>query len=325
MKKAEQPQVAGPVTRLAGLLAALAFFIVFGWVDRAPGATLNDITVTDTMIRQEIAFLRADAARRNLIRADTQPPLPSRKELAAILSDRLLLLKEALRRRIKVKPALVRKAWNDFRRLQKEDPAGLFAGLDRRIARRRIEEGLRIERLLKKVVLRDVRVREKEIAAFYKSRPDGFQTGQMVRARHIMVKSSARANEEIKPAAYEKLSRIQQRLLEGANFAALAIRYSDCPSKSRGGDLGYFTRDEVIPEFAAAAFSLAPGQLSTIVESRYGYHLIQVIDVRPAGFLSFKKARPLIKRYLYRQKARKAVQSFLEQIRKQAENKQPAS
>ena len=130
-----------------------------------------------------------------------------------------------------------------------------------------------------------------------------------------MVRLPFRASEETKLAAYEKISRIEQKLLEGANFASMALRYSDCPSKSRGGDLGYFARDQVIPELSAVAFSLGPGQMSPIIESRYGYHLIQVIDSKPAGFLTFKQARPLIKHYLFLHKARKAVADFLQQLR----------
>ncbi len=320
MKKAKQLLLLKPM----GLLAVVAFFLL-AWIHQVSAATAEGITVTEAMIQQEIAFLKADAARRNLLRVDTQPQLPDRQELVSILSDRLLLLKEASRRRIRIKPSLVKKAWNDFLHLQKQDPAGLFARLEHHLARRRIKEGLLIERLLQRVVLRDIRVEENEIAAFYENDPNAFQTGEMIRARHIMIKLPPQPSEEIKLAAYEKLSLIQQKILDGANFAALAIRYSDCPSKSRGGDLGYFTRDQVIPEFAAAAFSLSLGQLSTIVQSRYGYHLIQVLDVKPAGFLTLKQARPLIKRYLYRQKAKQAVESFLKQLRQSPASARPTS
>ncbi len=98
-----------------------------------------------------------------------------------------------------------------------------------------------------------------------------------VRASHIllMYKGSARSTAtRSKAEALAGIQAIQQELKDGADFAALARAHSDCPSGQAGGDLGFFGRGQMVPAFETAAFSMSPGQVSEVIETDFGYHLV---------------------------------------------------
>ncbi|RME28272.1 MAG: parvulin peptidyl-prolyl isomerase [Deltaproteobacteria bacterium] len=98
-----------------------------------------------------------------------------------------------------------------------------------------------------------------------------------VRASHIllMYKGSARSTAtRSKEEALAGIRDLQQQLSQGADFAALARAHSDCPSGASGGDLGFFGRGQMVPEFEQAAFSMQPGEVSDVIETAFGYHLV---------------------------------------------------
>jgi peptidyl-prolyl cis-trans isomerase C len=99
-----------------------------------------------------------------------------------------------------------------------------------------------------------------------------------VRASHIllMYKGSARSTAtRSKAEAEQQIKQLEAQISGGADFAALARQHSDCPSKAKGGDLGSFGKGQMVPEFESAAFSMQVGQVSGVVETAFGYHLIQ--------------------------------------------------
>ncbi|MGE5503687.1 MAG: peptidylprolyl isomerase [Actinomycetota bacterium] len=104
---------------------------------------------------------------------------------------------------------------------------------------------------------------------------------QQIRAAHIllMYKGSMRSQaERSKQEALESIENIRNELAMGADFGQMARQYSDCPSKEDGGDLGYFGRGAMVPEFEDAAFELERGEVSDVVETSFGFHLIQRTD-----------------------------------------------
>lgn len=108
--------------------------------------------------------------------------------------------------------------------------------------------------------------------------------GTEVRASHILVEVAPDANERTRVAAKAKIEQIRKEVVGGLNFAEAAKKYSDCPSKEQGGDVDFFPRREKMVEpFAKAAFSLKIGQISTIVETEFGYHVILVTGRKPGS------------------------------------------
>jgi peptidyl-prolyl cis-trans isomerase C len=123
-----------------------------------------------------------------------------------------------------------------------------------------------------------------------------------VRARHILVEGE------------DEAKAILEQLKGGADFATLAKEKSKDPGAAEGGDLGYFTKDQMVPEFADVAFKMYPGQLSNPVKTQFGWHVIKVEDKRTRQPPEFEKVKDQIEAYL----ARKAQSDFIAKLRQSA-------
>lgn len=127
----------------------------------------------------------------------------------------------------------------------------------------------------------DSQATQEAVAKYYEENKAAFD-GTEVRASHILAKADLSATPEQRKAALKKITAIRAQLVGGTSFEAAARAHSECPSKDVGGDLDFFPRKGVMAEpFAAAAFALKPGDTSEIVETEFGYHLIQVTDRKP--------------------------------------------
>jgi peptidyl-prolyl cis-trans isomerase D len=126
---------------------------------------------------------------------------------------------------------------------------------------------------------------DEAITAYYdEHRDDRFTAQEEVRARHILIKLPPGADEKARAEARKKAEDALAKAKKGDDFAKLAEKLSDDPGSAKaGGDLGRFSRGKMVPEFEAAAFALAPGQISEIVESPFGFHIIQVEEKQPGG------------------------------------------
>jgi peptidyl-prolyl cis-trans isomerase D len=158
-----------------------------------------------------------------------------------------------------------------------------------------------------------VTIPEAEIAAFYQQNLQQYQTSAQVRASHILFKTEGKDENAVKAAAEAVL---KQAKAPGADFAALAKKYSEDDSNSaNGGDLDYFGRGRMVPEFEAAAFALKPGEVSDLVKSSFGYHIIKVVDSKPDATRPLAEVHAEIEDQLRWQKA----QSESERIAKEIE------
>ena len=107
----------------------------------------------------------------------------------------------------------------------------------------------------------------------------------------------------------------------GADFAKLARTYSDDASKQRGGDLGFFPKGQMVPAFEAAAFALAPNQISDVVETPFGFHIIKVLEKRPAQSVPFAEVAPRIEQFLKQEQQQEKTKAFVDQLRGKATSK----
>jgi peptidyl-prolyl cis-trans isomerase C len=181
-----------------------------------------------------------------------------------------------------------------------------------------IRKDIVINNLLGKEVADKVTVPADEVKKFYDENKDKFKTEESVRASHILIGVGEKASVEDKKKAKEKAEAIRKRLLAGEDFAAVAKKESTCPSAPQGGDLGSFSKGQMVPEFEKAAFALKPGEISDVVETKFGYHIIKVQEKKPAGTVSFDEAKKNIEQYLKGQKIQKGVGEYLEKLRKDA-------
>jgi len=175
-----------------------------------------------------------------------------------------------------------------------------------------------VQQLVKAKIQPSVKVTEAEAKKFYDENPKYFKRPEQVHARHILFTVKPNATEAEKKAARAKAEAARQRALKGEDFATLAKELSEGPSAKNGGDLGFFAKSQMVKPFGDAAFALKPGQISGVVETRFGYHVIKVEERRPAGTQPFADAKADIEGFLGQQKLGQAVQSFVSSLRAKA-------
>ena len=184
--------------------------------------------------------------------------------------------------------------------------------------RAQIERGLAINELVKTRIADNIKISEEETRTFYDSHPELFKQPEQVKASHILVKVEADADAEKKTAAKKKIDQIQDRVKKGEDFATLARENSEGPSATKGGDLGYFERGKMVKPFEEAAFALEVNQVSDVVQTSFGYHLIKVFDKKPAQTMAYAEVKPKLVDHLKQQKLKLEVDTYLEDLKKNA-------
>ncbi|MCF7915641.1 MAG: peptidylprolyl isomerase [Spirochaetaceae bacterium] len=163
-----------------------------------------------------------------------------------------------------------------------------------------------------------VTVDSSEIRAYYEDNPEQFEQPEQVRASHILIQVEEDASEADKAAAKEKLQAAKERIENGEEFSAVAREVSEGPSSERGGDLNYFGRGQMVPEFEQVAFNMEVGEVSGIVETSFGFHLIKLTDYKESQKASFSEVEDNIKTHLERVKLQEAKKTFLDKEKQSA-------
>jgi peptidyl-prolyl cis-trans isomerase C len=167
--------------------------------------------------------------------------------------------------------------------------------------------------------LADIEVSEEEIEKFYKQGKNNFKRDETIRISHILVSVEKDANPDAKLKALGKAADIKRMLSEGKDFAEIANTYSDCSrTKQVGGDLGYIKRGYMPPEFDKAAFALKKGEVSDVIETRFGYHIIKLVDRQPAGFVPLEQVRDFIRKYLQKGLMREKITAHVQELKQRA-------
>jgi peptidyl-prolyl cis-trans isomerase C len=163
-----------------------------------------------------------------------------------------------------------------------------------------------VEAFLKKKVEEHAAVSDEEMQKFYDQNKDKFKAGDEVRASHILVKTEKEAQD------------VLAQLKAGGKFEDLAKKYSIDSAGAKGGDLGWFGKGAMIPEFEKTAFSMKEGETSGIVKTKFGYHIIKVTGKRAAGTRSFDEVKDQIKAAIIPSKQQEVFQKLKEDLKKGA-------
>jgi peptidyl-prolyl cis-trans isomerase C len=163
-------------------------------------------------------------------------------------------------------------------------------------------------------------VTEEEAQAFYKENPEKFKMPEQVRASHILVKVEEDAKEDVVKTKQQEASKILARAKSGEDFEKLASELSEDPSaKDNKGDLDFFVRDRMVPQFSEAAFKMKKGELSPEpVRSKFGFHIIKVTDRKDAADVSFDDAKVRLISVLENQKKQAEIGKVLRGLRDSA-------
>ncbi|MHB1021075.1 MAG: peptidylprolyl isomerase [Acidobacteriaceae bacterium] len=162
-------------------------------------------------------------------------------------------------------------------------------------------------------------VTDAEMEAYYNQHKDQYTVKDQVKVSHILIAVPAGASAAVDAAAKAKAEGILKQIRGGANFADLAKKYSDDPgSKAQGGELGYIQHGATVPEFDKTAFSLKPGQVSDVIKTQFGYHILKVEDRQTAHIKPFTEVKGEIEPLIVQQKVGQSEQNFAQQLATEA-------
>ena len=183
-----------------------------------------------------------------------------------------------------------------------------------------IEQQIKINMLIgQSIAKEDITVTEDELTTFYQENPESFQAPEQVQAAHILFKFEENAPQSLKDQKRLEMAGILGRIEKGSDFGEMARAHSDCPSKEQGGDLGLFERGKMVKPFEDAAFNLNAGELSDIVESPFGYHLIKVLDKKEPETIQLEAAKNQLTDHLRQRKEQDLFIAYVDQLRAGAE------
>ena len=176
-----------------------------------------------------------------------------------------------------------------------------------------IRQDITVQKLIANEITADkVAVKPEQVTDFYAKNPDQFKQPERVRASHILIMVPKGADDAAKTAARTKATDILKEVKAGKDFAALAKEHSQDPgSAQNGGDLGFFQQGQMVGPFNDVAFKLAPGSVSDLVETEFGFHIIKVAEKQTGRTVPLEEVRPQLEQYLERQNREQQTDAFV--------------
>ncbi len=181
-----------------------------------------------------------------------------------------------------------------------------------------VKEHLMKMRLVGRNIKSKVSVTDEEIGDYYSEHRKDYEGEEAVRIKQILIILPKDCSKENKQQLKAKAKTIHKQLEEGKSFELLASEYSQGPAAKIGGDLGFVEKGMILPEVDEEAFALANGQISDVIESPIGFHIIKVTDRKGAGIKSFQSVREEIKDRIGKVKIEKKFYEWLEELRKKS-------
>jgi len=237
--------------------------------------------------------------------------------------DNLLMEQESRKTGITVRNEDVEGAIQDIQKKRNISPEEFRKILER--------DGMTLDTLRKdmrnhltrmKLVQRDIKSRvavtDEEIGEYYRKHREDYEGKEAVRVRQILLSLPKGADPAAKAKLAADANQIRKRLLDGEPFVQLSAAYSQGPAAAEGGDIGYIEKGMILPEVEEVAFTLPVNQISTVIESPVGFHIIQVVDRRGAGLKSIESVRDEIRERIDQEKMEKKYGEWLEELRKKS-------
>lgn len=166
----------------------------------------------------------------------------------------------------------------------------------------------------------DVTISDADVETFYKENQQEFEQPDLVRASHILIRVEEGSDEATVEAKKKEAAALAERASKGEDFAALATEFSQDPTaKQNQGDLNFFTKDRMVPEFAEVAFAQDVDSISEPVRTQFGWHVIKVTDKKAAGTVPLEEVKTDIAQFLTEDKQRQAVDAVIQSLRDSAD------
>jgi peptidyl-prolyl cis-trans isomerase C len=276
---------------------------------------------------EDVSKAELDRLVRNMELSAGQPiPAERRDEILRGALDQLItytVLRQEIRtRNISVPEPEVEANLQEMQK-QFPDPKEFQKALaDRGMTMDRLRADARVDMAINKLMEDQVALQpeatDTQVREFYDKNPDKFKQEEAVRASHILIRVAPDADEPTKQKARARAADLAKQAKAGADFADLARKNSDDGSAQMGGDLNFLSPGQTVAAFDKAIFSMQPGQISDVVETEFGFHVIKVIEKRDASTVPFEQVSPRIRAYLTEEAKQARAQAFIEEVKKKA-------
>jgi len=311
--------------QIVTILILVLFSLPAMAADKTPSgekvAVINGVAITQAHYDKELK-VHLDRVSRQGKQISEEQITALKKDVLDGLIEREVLYQESQKAGIKVdeqkvtdQMAGIKKRFPDEEEFKK---ALASMGLTEEEVRTQIQRGLAIRGLIDQKVANSIVVTDEETKAYYDANPQFFKQPEQVKASHILIKVETTADDATKAAARKKIEDIRKKLTDGGDFAELAKEYSEGPSAPKGGDLGYSRRGQMVKAFDDTVFSMKINEVSGLVETRFGYHLIKVYDKKPEQTLAYADVKDKIAQRLKQEKIEKGAIAYVENLKKDA-------
>lgn len=282
-------------------------------------ATVNGVIITLSTVQERAAILQQQ------MQASDTPIKMGEKEflqktLDSIIEEKLQL-QEAKRARLDVDEAAVQAALDEILgknkiTMEQMEEMLLLEGRSMEQYKGHIREQIMTSKVMQYHMGKFGKVSDKQIKRYYFQHQKDFWQNKKPFVRHILFIAEEDALEEVKASKREQAAQVLEEIRTGADFIELAKKHSEDVSASSGGEVGWLTKGHLVPEFEAVAFRLKSGEVSDIVESRYGYHIIKVEKVSSGKSEPLKNVKEKIRQILSFEARKKKYNDWIDDMKK---------
>ena len=239
------------------------------------------------------------------------------------LIDNMIIDQEAKKSQIIIKEEEVTDTINDLlsrRKMKMEDLINELAKDNSSIEahRKEVKAHLLRMRLLRREIKSKIAVTDEEIGEYYRKNREAYEGKEAVQIKQILILFPKGADVKTKAKLREEMDAIHKRLLNGEPFDLLAAQFSREPAAATVGDLGFFEKGSMLPAVESVAFSLKKDEISKVIESPVGLHIIQAVDRRGAGIKPIESVREEIKAKLEEEKTDKKYEEWIKELRRKS-------
>jgi len=285
-------------------------------------AVVNGVVIQEEEVNRGLLYQqqRMLATTGQMIKPDMMPE--ARNMVLENLIDRELLYQQSRKKGISIKDAEVNEQLDRLKKQYPNEQAFKDSMAEDHLTedtvKSRIMMNLAVQQFVEKEFGGKVQVTEAEAKAFYDGHPEYFTEPETIRASGILIKTDVKSDAAKKEEARKKMEDIQKRVKKGEDFAILAKDFSQDASAAQGGDLGTIPRGRMPKALDDAAFSLKPGEVSIVLETELGFHLIKVHEKKLERVVPLKDVEEKIRQHLSNQKLKQMVDEYLNEVKKTA-------
>jgi len=195
---------------------------------------------------------------------------------------------------------------------------------NRKLTLDQYKKELKIDLLMQQVIDREItpniKVSEKDIQSFYEKNKEKFYTDKKARASVILIKAK-RGDTKSEKSAQQKIESIVEKIKNGSTFSEMATKYSEDSLAPKGGDLGYFTKNQIFGAFSVRAFDMKVNEVSPVFKTGIGFHILKLTDLKESKMMSLDRAKTRIEKILRKNKVGNATRNYVETLKQKSKIK----